>query len=307
MLNTVTLDSEENETYTTEFYALSDEIYPAEGELSLMESPWVYAQTRPMSLGSGFHKKLIQAIARFQGCNVKDMQTITRTTPQFGLLYNLPAVLEVYANIKYGLLYNWYAATDARLICAEGWEVPTNAQINTLISYAGGLSTGGAKLKETGLTYFNTPNTGATNEFNFNGRGCGSRSGTMVTPGFYQFKLTFALMSSDLNGSSKPYVYQLQYNSLGFFSTSDYLSGGHNLRPIKTTTTLSHGQTGTYTGNDGKVYRTICIGTQEWLADNLCETKYRNGDTIPEVTDNSAWAALTTGALCAYNNDWDNV
>jgi predicted transcriptional regulator len=28
---------------------------------------------------------------------------------------------------------------------------------------------------------------------------------------------------------------------------------------------------------------------------------------IPEVTDNTAWAALTTGALCAYNNNWDNV
>ena len=76
---------------------------------------------------------------------------------------------------------------------------------------------------------------------------------------------------------------------------------------MKTTTSLTHGQTGTYTGNDGKIYRTICIGTQEWLADNLCETKYRNGDSIPEVTDDSAWAALTTGAMCAYNNDWSNV
>ena len=89
---------------------------------------------------------------------------------------------------------------------------------------------------------------------------------------------------------------------------------GLPLRAIKGSTTLTHGQTGTYTGNDGKVYRTICIGTQEWLADNLCETKFRNGDWIPGFDggvytpfSNAAWAALTTGALCAYNNDWSNV
>jgi len=82
---------------------------------------------------------------------------------------------------------------------------------------------------------------------------------------------------------------------------------GLALRPLKDSTTLTHGQTGIYTGNDGKVYRTICIGTQEWLACNLAETKYRNLDDIPEVTDNDDWVALTTGALCAYDNDWDNV
>ena len=31
------------------------------------------------------------------------------------------------------------------------------------------------------------------------------------------------------------------------------------------------------------------------------------GDSIPEVTDNSIWAGLTTGALCAYDNDWNYV
>lgn len=82
---------------------------------------------------------------------------------------------------------------------------------------------------------------------------------------------------------------------------------GISIRLIKDSTTLSHGQSGTYTGNDGKVYRTICIGTQEWLADNLAETKYRNGDTIPTVTDGTTWIGLTTGAKCAYNNDESNV
>jgi len=78
---------------------------------------------------------------------------------------------------------------------------------------------------------------------------------------------------------------------------------GMSVRLVKDSTTLTHGQTGTYTGNDGRVYSTICIGTQEWLSESLCETEYRNGDPILEVTDNAAWAALTTGARCSYNND----
>jgi hypothetical protein len=57
---------------------------------------------------------------------------------------------------------------------------------------------------------------------------------------------------------------------------------------LKDSTTLSHGQTGTYIGNDGKVYNTICIGTQEWLSQDLQETKYRNGSIIPELQSNSA-------------------
>ena len=76
---------------------------------------------------------------------------------------------------------------------------------------------------------------------------------------------------------------------------------------IKDSNTLTDGEGGSYTRNDGKVYRTICIGTQEWLADNLAETKFRNGDDIPEVTDNGAWAALETAGMCAYDNDWGNV
>ena len=76
---------------------------------------------------------------------------------------------------------------------------------------------------------------------------------------------------------------------------------------MKDTTTLTHGQTGTYTGNDGKVYRTICIGAQEWLADNLLETLYRDLSAIPEVTSDATWIGLTTGARCSYNNDEGNA
>jgi uncharacterized protein (TIGR02145 family) len=63
----------------------------------------------------------------------------------------------------------------------------------------------------------------------------------------------------------------------------------------------------TMTGNDGRVYRTVKIGDQWWMAENLRETKYRNGNEIPEVTDNAAWTALSTGARCAYDNSSSNA
>lgn len=59
---------------------------------------------------------------------------------------------------------------------------------------------------------------------------------------------------------------------------------------------------GTMTDQNGNTYKTITIGTQTWMAENLRVTKYRNGDPIPNVTDNTAWATLTTGAYCSYGN-----
>ena len=58
---------------------------------------------------------------------------------------------------------------------------------------------------------------------------------------------------------------------------------------------------GSLTDQDGNTYKTIQIGTQTWMAENLRTTKYRNGVPIPEVTNK--WKDLTTGAYCNYNND----
>jgi uncharacterized protein (TIGR02145 family) len=66
-------------------------------------------------------------------------------------------------NNPYGALYNWYAISDNRNVCPTGWHVPTDAEWTTLTDYLGGTSIAGGKLKETGTTHWQTPNTGATN------------------------------------------------------------------------------------------------------------------------------------------------
>ncbi|OQA92902.1 MAG: hypothetical protein BWY27_00114 [Bacteroidetes bacterium ADurb.Bin234] len=57
---------------------------------------------------------------------------------------------------------------------------------------------------------------------------------------------------------------------------------------------------------DGNIYTTVTIGSQVWMVENLRTTKYRNGDPIPQVSDNSAWSVLSTGAWCDYENNASN-
>jgi uncharacterized protein (TIGR02145 family) len=57
---------------------------------------------------------------------------------------------------------------------------------------------------------------------------------------------------------------------------------------------------------DGKTYKTIKIGEQTWIAENLNVSHYRNGDPIQQVQDANEWGKLTIGAWCYYNNDEEN-
>jgi len=70
--------------------------------------------------------------------------------------------------------------------------------------------------------------------------------------------------------------------------------------------------TGTYnnteivTDIDGNMYHTVKIGSQVWMVENLKTTKYSNGESLPNCSDNNEWSTLNTGAYCEYNNDQNN-
>ena len=57
------------------------------------------------------------------------------------------------------------------------------------------------------------------------------------------------------------------------------------------------------TDADGNTYKTIIIGQQEWMAENLRTTKYSNGAIIPNITDAVTWNKLNYGAWSYYNNE----
>lgn len=53
---------------------------------------------------------------------------------------------------------------------------------------------------------------------------------------------------------------------------------------------------------DGNIYRTIQIGRQIWMADNLRVTRYRNGEAIPELQNGDSWNYTINGAWCHFGN-----
>jgi uncharacterized protein (TIGR02145 family) len=63
-------------------------------------------------------------------------------------------------------------------------------------------------------------------------------------------------------------------------------------------------ETGTMTDADGNMYRTIKIGNQWWMAENLKTIRYRDSSLILHLTNLNAtqWSSNTTGAYCEYED-----
>lgn len=58
---------------------------------------------------------------------------------------------------------------------------------------------------------------------------------------------------------------------------------------------------------DGNTYKTVNIGSQTWMAENLKTTKYRTGEDISYVVADTTWKKAAFGSYCNYNNDPANA
>lgn len=96
------------------------------------------------------------------------------TTPGYSIYANTSSNKTVY-----GLLYNWYAVQTGKLAPA-GWRIPTDADWQVLIDYLGGSEVAGGRLKESGLSHWESPNEGAM-DWGFKALPGGVRDGGSAT------------------------------------------------------------------------------------------------------------------------------
>jgi len=223
------------------------------------------------------------------------------------------ATTEIAEKTGYGALYNWYAVDESAANGGfiTGFHVPTDAEWTVLTDHLGGLSVAGDKLKSTRTDpdiapRWNSPNTGV-NSVNFNTLGSGSRH---IDGTFNNIGIIGSWWSSteyDINTAWGI----AWYHSINIIDTgNDQKESGNSIRCVRTAALTAAEQLlsdGTFLtpvqDYDGNWYEVVKIGSQAWLAQNLRTTHFADGTPIPNVTDNTTWGNLTTGAYCWYNNN----
>jgi len=130
----------------------------------------------------------------------------------------------------YGALYNWYTVNTGKL-CPIGWHVPTDAEWTTLTTYLGGPTIAGGKLKETGISHWNSPNSGATNSSSFTALPSGYR---LWPYGYFQdIGLGSNWWSATDYVTSHAYFWYLKFNSSNFIRTGGTKQFGLSIRCLK--------------------------------------------------------------------------
>lgn len=104
----------------------------------------------------------------------------------------------------------------------------------------------------------------------------------------YVGKFNFKILGLDTN--TKYYVRAYAINGQGINYSNEFIF-----------MTLDH-EYGFMSDIDGNMYRTIKIGNQTWMAQDLKVTQYRDGTPLPKVEDNVAWMSNRSGAYCYFNN-----
>jgi len=204
-----------------------------------------------------------------------------------------------------GYLYNFWAVSDANFAPTD-WKVPTKTELETLLTYldatfdsgTGLADVAGRYLKEAGTVHWDATND-ADNSSGFTAFGSGLRTNLGA---FFFLRTDMDFWTSTESDATNSFMLTGQQTS-DMQLYANLKKQGNSVRLIKDDSI----DPGTMTDYEGRVYDTITIGTQIWIKQNWACSKLNNGTDLTLVTDNSAWAALTTEGYCYPNGDINNV
>ncbi len=199
-----------------------------------------------------------------------------------GLSRNTTYYVKAFATNSVGIGYGnevSFTTTDSSVIPIGNLPTVIINSINSIttnnaIAYGNVTNQGSSSVTAKGFKYFTTPNYGGGWQTVSVGTGLG----------------TFSKTINSLQPNTTYYISAYATNSFGTAFSNE----------ISFTTSNT---SATVTDIDGNVYNTVTIGSQVWMVENLKVSKYRDGTSIPNVTDNTQWLNLTTGAYCYLNND----
>jgi uncharacterized protein (TIGR02145 family) len=130
----------------------------------------------------------------------------------------------------YGRLYTWFTATDSRQICPTGWHVPNNTDWTKLMTYLGGINVAGGKMKDTGIVYWISTDTGATNESGFTALPGGSRGDNNIFDGM---KYGGVWWSTTATNDHDAWAYCLYYYANYAGKGGFYMKSGFSVRCVR--------------------------------------------------------------------------
>jgi len=222
----------------------------------------------------------------------------------------------IYCDI-YGGLYQWDEMMEFQIIegsqgiCPCGWHVPTDTSWNILTNFLGGNIIAGGQLKESGLSHWITPNTGATNSSGFTAL----PSGYINLNGLFNEKGegSFFWSSSNFNANEARNL-QLYYDDEMANPSFDLKTYGFSVRCLKDTiiqfptkanggpdTLIVSGDSIALMGNTpvyGKGLWSIFSGSKGYFADSTKPTTMFYG--FPGMKYNLVWEI---GNNCGNSSD----
>lgn len=175
-----------------------------------------------VGLGTGSQTIAYYYVYRYNGTNVSEAKA-TENYQTYGVLYNWPAAMA-------GMTSSSSNPSRVQGVCPTGWHLPSDAEWTELIDYLGGGEVAGGKLKETGTTHWESPNTGATNETGFTALPGGFRN---YDGNFLNIGYNGLWWSATENGASSAMACDMNYNTSNIASYYNIKENGFSVRCVR--------------------------------------------------------------------------